>query len=304
MPLLEGKVAIVTGAGRGLGKAEALELAREGATVIGQDLGTAMDGSGQYEHRSHEVVSEIEAGGGTAMAHFGNIADYAYAHGLISETIERFGDVHIIVNNAGILRDRMVFNMEEAEWDAVVRVHLKGHFNTIRHATAHWRQRAKDGQEVYGRVINTTSEAALFGSPGQPNYASAKAGIIGLTTSTANGMVKYGVTSNAIAPRARTLMTETSMPEMFGQEVAEGEFDVWAPENVAPFVAFLASPQAARVTGQVFIVWGNQVTHLTGPRVENRYEAEGRWTPEGLAKTLEPVFAQREPLQGYILPMA
>jgi NAD(P)-dependent dehydrogenase (short-subunit alcohol dehydrogenase family) len=304
MGLLEGKVAIVTGAGRGLGRAEALELAREGATVVVQDLGTAMDGSGSDEHPSHEVVSEIEGAGGKAVAHFGDIADYAYAQGLIAETAEKFGDVHVIVNNAGILRDRMIFNMEEAEWDSVVRVHLKGHFNTVRHATAYWRQRAKEGHEVYGRIINTTSEAALFGSPGQPNYAAAKSAIIGLTTSTANGMVKYGITSNAIAPRARTLMTETSMPEMFGQQVPEGEFDVWAPENVAPFVAFLASPQAARVTGQVFIVWGNQVTHLAGPRVDGRYETEGRWTPEGLARTLEPVFAKREPLQGFILPMA
>jgi len=302
--MLEDKVAIVTGAGRGLGRSEAIELARQGATVVVQDFGTAMDGSGSNADPSHDVVKEIEAAGGTAMAHFGDIADYAYVQGLVAETVEKYGDVHIVVNNAGILRDRMVFNMEEAEWDAVVRVHLKGHFNTIRHATAHWRQRSKDGNEVYGRVINTTSEAALFGSPGQPNYASAKAGIIGLTTSTANGMVKYGVTSNAIAPRARTLMTETSMPEMFGGEVKEGDFDVWAPENVAPLVAFLASPAAARVTGQVFIIWGNQVTHLQGPRVDDRYETEGRWTADGLAKTLEPVFAKREPLQGYILPMA
>ncbi len=304
MPLLEGKVAIVTGAGRGLGRAEALELARQGATVVVQDLGTAMDGSGSNADPSHEVVKEIEEAGGTALAHFGDIADYGYAQGLVAETAENFGDVNIVVNNAGILRDRMIFNMEEAEFDSVVRVHLKGHFNTIRHATAYWRQRSKEGNEIYGRIINTTSEAALFGSPGQPNYAAAKSAIIGLTTSAANGMVKYGVTSNAIAPRARTLMTETSMPEMFGQEVAEGEFDVWAPENVAPLVAFLASPQAARVTGQVFIVWGNQVTHLAGPRIDDRYEAEGRWTAEGLAKTLEPVFAKREPLQGYILPMA
>ena len=302
--MLEGKIAVVSGAGRGLGRAEAIELARRGATVVVQDFGTAMDGSGSNADPSHEVVKEIEEAGGTAIAHFGDIADYGYVEGLVAEIVDKFGDLNIVVNNAGILRDRMVFNMEEAEWDAVVRVHLKGHFNTIRHATAYWRQRAKDGNEVYGRVINTTSEAALFGSPGQPNYAAAKSGIIGLTTSTANGMVKYGVTSNAIAPRARTLMTETSMPEMFGGEVKEGDFDVWAPENVAPLVAFLASPAAARVTGQVFIIWGNQVKHLQGPRVEELYETEGSWTAEGLAKTLEPVFSDREPLQGYILPMA
>lgn len=302
MGLLDGKVAIVTGAGRGLGRAEALELAREGASVVVQDLGADLDGSGQDDHPSHEVVSEIETAGGTAIAHFGDIADFDYAKDLLDDTIAKFGDLHIVVNNAGILRDRMLFNMEETEWDAVVRVHLKGHFATMRHATSYWRQRAKEGQEVYGRIINTTSEAALFASPGQPNYAAAKAGIIALTHSTANAMVKYGITANAIAPRARTVMTETSMPEMFGQKVEEGQFDVWAPENVAPLVAFLASPGAARITAQVFIVWGNQVTLLQGPRVEERFETEGRWSPEGLSKTLGPVFEGREPLAGYIVP--
>jgi 3-oxoacyl-[acyl-carrier protein] reductase len=236
------------------------------------------------------------------VAHFGDIGDHDYANGLLDETTGAFGDLNIVVNNAGILRDRMLFNMEESEWDAVIRVHLKGHFNTMRNACAYWRQRAKDGKDVYGRVVNTTSEAALFGSPGQPNYAAAKAGIISLTTSTANAMVKYGVTANAIAPRARTLMTTSSMPEMFG-ETKEGSFDVWAPENVAPLVAFLASPQASRVTGQVFIVWGNEVKLLQGPRVEERFITEGRWTAEGLAKEMGDAFEKREPLAGYILPM-
>ncbi len=302
MGLLDGKVAIVTGAGRGLGRAEAIELARQGASVVVQDLGAGLDGSGQDEHPSHEVVSEIEAQGGKAIAHFGDVADFAYARSLIDETVEQFGDANVIVNNAGILRDRMIFNMEEAEWDAVVRVHLKGHFSTIRHAAAYWRQRAKDGAEVYGHVINTTSEAALFGSPGQPNYAAAKAGIISLTTSTANAMVRYGITANAIAPRARTVMTETSMPEMFAAPVEEGTFDVFAPENVAPLVAFLASPESARITGQVFIVWGNEVKLLQGPRVEEVFSTEGRWTAEGLAKTMGPFYESREPLAGFVVP--
>jgi 3-oxoacyl-[acyl-carrier protein] reductase len=301
MGLLDGKIAIVTGAGRGLGRAEAIELAREGASVVVQDLGAGLDGSGQSEDPSHEVVSEIEEQGGTAVAHFGDVADYAYAGKLIDETVKRFGDVNVIVNNAGILRDRMIFNMEEAEWDAVIRVHLKGHFATTRHAAAYWRRRAKEGAEVYGHIVNTTSEAALFGSPGQPNYAAAKAGIIALTTSTANAMVKYGITANAIAPRARTLMTETSMPEMFAAPADDG-FDTFAPENVAPLVAFLASPEAARVTGQVFIVWGNEVKLLQGPRVEERFETEGRWTGAGLAKTLGPFFDKREPLAGFVVP--
>lgn len=301
MGLLDGKVAIVTGAGRGLGRAEALGLAEQGATVVVQDLGVTLDGSNPTDDPANQVVTEIEADGGKAVAHFGDVSDYDYAHALISETAERFGDVNIVVNNAGILRDRMLFNMEEAEWDAVIRVHLKGHFCTMRHVAAHWRQRAKAGDEVYGRVINTTSEAALFGSPGQPNYAAAKAGIISLTTSMANAMVKYGITANAIAPRARTLMTTSSMPGIF-TEAEEGTFDVWAPENVAPLVSFLASPAAARISGQVFIVWGNQVTLLQGPRVEEKFETEGAWTAEGLVDTVGPVFDKRQPLEGFVVP--
>jgi 3-oxoacyl-[acyl-carrier protein] reductase len=302
MASLDGKVAIVTGAGRGLGRAEAIELAKQGATVVVQDLGVALDGSNPSDDPANEVVSEIEAQGGKAHAHFGDVSDYGYAQALIGETAERYGDVNIIVNNAGILRDRMLFNMEEAEWDAVVRVHLKGHFNTSRHACAYWRQRAKDDKPIYGSIVNTTSEAALFGSPGQPNYASAKAGIISLTTSTANGMVKYGVRANAIAPRARTVMTTTSMPEMFAEPEDEAAFDVWAPENVSPLVAYLASPEASRVTGQVFIVWGNQVSLLQGPRVEERFETEGSWTVDGLAERLGPVYEKREPGAGYVVP--
>jgi 3-oxoacyl-[acyl-carrier protein] reductase len=302
MGMLEGKVAIVTGAGRGLGRAEAIELANEGATVVVQDLGVALDGSNPSDDPANEVVGEIEAAGGKAHAHFGDVSDYGYAQSLIAETVDRYGDVNIVVNNAGILRDRMLFNMEEAEWDAVVRVHLKGHFNTMRHAVSHWRNRAKAGDDVYGRIINTTSEAALFGSPGQPNYAAAKAGIISLTTSTANAMVKYGVTANAIAPRARTVMTTSSMPEMFAEPAEEGAFDVWAPENVAPLVSFLASPEASRITGQVFIVWGNEVKLLQGPRVEERFIADGRWTAEGLAKDMGAAFEKREPLTGYVVP--
>ena len=302
MGLLEGKTAIVTGAGRGLGRAEALELAKQGANVVVQDLGVALDGSDPNDDPANQVVAEVEALGGKAMAHFGDVSDYDYAKSLIDDAVAKFGDVHVVVNNAGILRDRMIFNMEEAEWDAVVRVHLKGHFNTIKHAVTHWRNRAKAGDDVYGSIINTTSEAALFGSPGQPNYAAAKAGIIALTTSTANGMVKYGIRANAIAPRARTLMTTSSMPEMFAAPAEEGAFDVWAPENVAPLVSYLASPAASRVTGQVFIVWGNQVSLLGGPHVEERFETDGTWTADGLAERLGPVYEKREPGAGYVIP--
>jgi NAD(P)-dependent dehydrogenase (short-subunit alcohol dehydrogenase family) len=302
MTMLEGKVAIVTGAGRGLGRAEAIELANQGATVVVQDLGVALDGSNPSDDPANQVVSEIEAVGGKAHAHFGDVSDYEYAQRLVAETVERFGDLHVLVNNAGILRDRMIFNMEEAEWDAVVRVHLKGHFNTTRHAVTHWRNRAKAGEEYYGSIVNTTSEAALFGSAGQPNYAAAKAGIISLTTSTANAMVKYGIRANAIAPRARTTMTETSMPEMFAAPVEEGAFDVFAPENVSPLVAFLASPAAQKITGQVFIIWGNEVKLLQGPRVEQSFITDGSWTAEGLAKEMGEAYEKRDLGAGYVVP--
>ena len=283
---LDGKVAIVTGAGRGLGRVEALELARHGARVVVNDFGATLDGAGQDQSPAEEVAAEIRAHGGAAVAHHGDVADWDAAAGLVQTALNEFGSLEILVNNAGIIRDRMIFAMSEEDFDSVVRVHLKGHFCMLRHATAHWRDASKAaGGPVYARVINTSSEAALLGSPGQPNYASAKAGIIGLTQSTAFGCGKYGVRANAICPRARTRMTEG----VFG--AAEDETDPLAPEHVGPLVAYLASPASERVTGQVFVVYGGFVGLMGGPPLRARFNAvSGHWDTDALAKALAEEF--------------
>ena len=299
--MLEGKVAIVTGAGRGLGRVEALQLAKLGARVVVNDLGVAADGTGKDEGPARGVVDEIQAAGGEALAHYGDIADWETAHTLVDTAIEHFGDLHVLVNNAGFLRDRMIFNMSEEEWDGVIRVHLKGHFCMTRWATLHWREKSKEaGAPVYGRLINTASEAFLFGSAGQPNYAAAKAGIAALTMATAQACARYGVTANAICPRARTRMTEGVGGGMF-EKPAEG-FDAFAPENVVPLVGFLASPAAVRVSGQVFIIYGNRASVLAAPTVARDFDAEGAWTVEGLAQAMGPYFDQREPIvDGFVM---
>jgi NAD(P)-dependent dehydrogenase (short-subunit alcohol dehydrogenase family) len=300
--MLEGKIAIVTGAGRGLGRSEALQLARLGAAVVVNDYGVAVDGS-KEESAAQQVVNEITSAGGKAIANGADVADWDQSKGLVDQAISEFGGLDIVVNNAGILRDRMIYNMTEDEWDAVIRVHLKGHFCMSRHATAYWREKSKEaeGKTVYGRIINTSSESYLFGSPGQPNYAAAKGGIIGLTLSTANSCGRLGVTTNAICPRARTKMTE-NMPGGMFDKPDEG-FDAFNPDNVAPLVGFLASRAAEKVTGQVFIVHGGMVQLLTGARNDQRWDHEGGWTTEGLAETLGPVFEGRQPGAGFTMSM-
>lgn len=271
---LEGLSAVVTGAGRGLGRAEALELARLGARVVVNDFGQpGRDGSGAASAGpAEQVAEEIRAAGGEALAHTGDVADFAGARELVGAAVDAFGRLDILVNNAGILRDRMVFSMTEDEWDSVVRVHLKGHFNTTRFAAAHWRDRAKAaGGPVYGRIVNTASEAFLAGSAGQPNYAAAKGGIVGLTTSTALALAKYGVTANVICPRARTRMTEDVFA---GLGTPEGGPDPLAAEHVAPLVGYLAAPAAARINGQLLVVHGGMVAIVERPQVRAKFDSK------------------------------
>ncbi|MGW3728693.1 3-oxoacyl-ACP reductase [Streptomyces sp. NPDC000851] len=308
---LEGLSAIVTGAGRGLGRAEALELARLGAAVVVNDHGQpGRDGTGEASAGpAEDTVAEIRAAGGTAVAHTGDVADFQQARELVQSAIETFGKLDVLVNNAGILRDRMVFSMAEDEWDSVIRVHLKGHFNTTRFAAAHWRERYKANQEgrealpwkggggrraggpVFGRIVNTSSEAFLAGSAGQPNYAAAKGGIVGLTTSTALALAKYGVTANAICPRARTRMTE----DVFQPAGADG-LDPLAPEHVAPLVGYLASPAAARINGQLLVVHGGMVAVVERPRVQAQFDSkQDTFTYDELDALLTPHYADRPP---------
>lgn len=292
---LEGLSAVVTGAGRGLGRAEALELARLGASVVVNDFGQpGRDGSGEASAApAEEVAAEIRAAGGQAVAHTGDVADHEQAGGLVRSAVETYGKLDILVNNAGILRDRMIFSMSESEWDSVIRVHLKGHFNTTHFASAHWRERSKAaGGPVYGRIVNTSSEAFLAGSAGQPNYAAAKGGIVGLTTSTALALAKYGVTANAICPRARTRMTEDVFAGF--EEPSEGRLDPLAPEHVAPLVGYLASPAAGRVNGQLLVVHGGMVAVVERPKVAAKFDAaKEAFTFEELDEALSPYYADR-----------
>jgi 3-oxoacyl-[acyl-carrier protein] reductase len=303
--MLDGKVAIVTGAARGLGKVEALELARLGARVVVNDLGTAADGSGKDEEPARAVVEEIKSMGGEAVPHFGDVAVWSDAESLIQTAVEGFGDLHILLNNAGFCRDKMIFNMTEEEWDTVIRVHMKGHFSTTRFAAAYWRNQSKAaGGPIYGRLISTASEAFIFGSVGQPNYAAAKAGIVAMTMSAAQALIRYGVTANVIMPRARTRMNDSGMlAEMFAKP-AEG-FDTFAPENVSPLVGYLASPMAERISGQVFVIWGKHVTVVGRPSTDTRFESQDAWSVENLHQQLGPHFEKLEPVtDGFIVPPA
>ncbi|MFD8570007.1 3-oxoacyl-ACP reductase [Streptomyces sp. NPDC059639] len=291
---LKGRTAIVTGAGRGLGRAEALELARLGADVVVNDFGQpGRDGSGEADATpAEQVAREIRAAGGNATAHTGDVADHQQAAELIQLAIDTYGQLDILVNNAGILRDRMIFSMTEDEWDSVIHVHLKGHYNTTHFAARHWRDRSKEsGAPVYGRIVNTSSEAFLAGSAGQPNYAAAKGAIVGLTTSTALALAKYGVTANVICPRARTRMTEDVFAG-FAQP-ADG-LDPLAPEHVAPLVGYLAGPAASHVNGQLLVVHGGMVAIVERPQVRAKFDTEkDAFTYDELDALLTPHYNER-----------
>ncbi|MCB1842016.1 MAG: SDR family NAD(P)-dependent oxidoreductase [Halioglobus sp.] len=257
---LTGKVAVITGAGRGLGREEAIQLARQGARVVINDINRP-----DAEAAARATVEEIKGFGGEAVAVFGDCADTQDAENLMKATLETFGDLNIMINNAGFCRDKTIFGMSDDEFDSVVRVHLRGHFVNMRNATAYWRDKAKSGESVYGRLISTSSEAAIYGSAGQPNYAAAKAGIIAMTMGAAQLLDKYGITANVIMPRALTDMTASGQTAEMFQPPADGGFHTFDPANVAPLGGYLASPEAGRISGEVMVVWGNEVSILKRP---------------------------------------
>ena len=285
MARLDGRVAIVTGAGRGIGRSVARLLASEGASVVVNDLGAAVDGSGHDSGPAHDVVAEIAEAGGKAVANAADISVFAAAESLVQTAIEEFGRLDILVNVAGILRDRMVFNMTEQEWDDVIRVHMKGTFNTTRFASAHWRS-LRD-ETAQNRIINFTSVSGLHGAPGQPNYAAAKMGIVGLTWSSARALGKYGVTVNAISPGAATRMTD-SVPT--GRRRTRPDVDEWSPDNVAPIVAYLASERSGWITGRIIHSSGYEVSLYSNPEPVVRIIGTGPWQPDALAEQVERSF--------------
>ncbi|WP_371632237.1 SDR family oxidoreductase [Streptomyces sp. NBC_01259] len=300
--LCAGRVAVVTGAGRGLGRAHALAFAAEGGQVVVNDLGVGPDGAGAAVGPAQQVVEEIRAAGGEAVAHHEDIATADGAASLVATALDSFGRLDTLVNNAGFLRDRMLVNLDEDDWDAVTRVHLRGHFLPLKHAAAHWRAEAKAGRVPVARVVNTGSGAGLLGSVGQGSYSAAKAGIIALTLVAAAEMGRYGVQVNAIAPAARTRMTEETFAETMAAP-AGGGFDAMAPENVSPLVVWLGSEACAGVSGRVFEAEAGRITVMEGWRPGPTADKGARWTPaeagaaaSGLlaaAETPQPVYGAR-----------
>ena len=299
---LEGKVAIITGAGRGLGRAEALDLAAHGVRVVINEIDQPA-----AKQAAEQTVEQIKQAGGEAMVVLGDCADTADASHLISATLARYGDLNIMLNNAGYARDKTIFSMSDTEFDEVVRVHLRGHFVNIRNAAAYWRGKAKAGELEYGRLISTSSESVLYATPGQPNYAAAKAGIITLTLGVAQLMQRYGVTCNVIMPRAETDMTLSGGTADLFRKPDTG-FHYFDPDNVAPLVTYLSSAQAAHISGEVFIVWGNEVNILERPKIlaahKNPAGAQ-RWTQQDLHQSLSQHFDEnyRSVRDGYTMPV-
>jgi NAD(P)-dependent dehydrogenase (short-subunit alcohol dehydrogenase family) len=287
MGALDGRVAIITGAGRGIGREHALLFAAEGAKVVVNDLGGGLDGSSDEATPAEEVVAEIKAMGGDAVANHDNVADWKGGERLIQSALEAFGELHVLVNNAGILRDRVLVNQSEDDWDSVVNVHLKGHFVPSRHAAAYWREQAKAGRSVKASIINTSSTSGLLGNVGQSNYGAAKAGIAAFTVIIAEELGRYGVRVNAIAPAARTRMTE-STPGLSDYVVKPADaavFDVWDPANISPLVATLAMEDCA-ATGQVYFVQGGTVRKFQNWTMTETLEKDDRWTVSELAAQL------------------
>jgi NAD(P)-dependent dehydrogenase (short-subunit alcohol dehydrogenase family) len=288
--LCTGRVVVITGAGNGIGRAHALAFAAQGAKVVVNDLGGARDGAGASDGPAQEVADEITAAGGEAVANTEDISSWAGAGRLVGQAVEAFGGLDVVVNNAGILRDRMIVTMTEQDWDAVIGVHLKGTFAVLHHAAAYWRQRAKEGHASDARVINTTSPSGLFGNTGQSNYGAAKAGIASLTVIAARELDRYGVTVNAIAPTALTRMTE-DIP-MMSDAAAAGDL---SPEAISPLVVWLGSAQSRSVTGRVFGVWGNAITVLEGWVNGPSVSRDSRWTPAELSEVLPGLVAKAAP---------
>jgi 3-oxoacyl-[acyl-carrier protein] reductase len=301
---LDGKIAVVTGAAHGLGRLHALGLAAEGAKVVVNDLGVAADGSGRDPSAAQAVVDEITSAGGEAVAHTGDVADFADAEAMIRTAVDTWGDLHVLVNNAGFTRDGTVFNLSEDDFDSVLRVHVKGHFAPSKFAMTYWREKSKkQGGPVYGRLVSTASESFMFGPPGQPNYAAAKAGIVSMTMGFAQLGQRYGVTANVVLPRARTRMTMEGPTAAIFQKPDQG-FDAFAPENSSPLFVYLCTPRAERISGYVFIVWGQQVKIVERPNPNGAmFQTDSSWNLDTLHAQLGPHFEKLEPVvDGYSVP--
>ncbi len=307
--ILDGKVAVVTGAGRGIGRGEALLLARYGAKVVVNDLGVGLDGKGRNVMIADNVVEEIKGFGGDAVANYDSVTDFNGAKRMVDQAIDTYGRLDILVNNAGVLRDKMVFNMSEEDWDLVMNVHLKGTFNTTRHACAYWREEYKSGRLVSGRIINTSSDAGLLYNTGQSNYGAAKAGIAAFTLIVAKEMAKYNVTANVIVPMARTRLTTDATP-LLAPLMSTPEdmkrrygYDILDPENIAPLVVYLSSDDAKDVTGQVFRIIGGYIWIFDSWRTVARIDKYGRWSPEEIAEKIKELLNKLPERQDIQTPM-